>query len=303
MILDDLLDRFFFIVGDDAANPREFSRARAIDLINEGNSQFRRAVEDEYYRVDMGAVSGQHTYTLPGVNVRVQRIAFDDYTMRPRTVQEIVALDDKWETRTRQDPFEWTTQGVGHDEFRAYPTPTVTSDAAITQTGEAGEITRWTESGTDATFSSEFGVITRIEDANVSQFTGEFGHVQSISQTNVKQFTIWGTKKAKALAEGGETIPVKNAYQKVGLWYALWHTYEEEGDHHNRVLAGFYRSRFKGEVERGKDRAARPLPWLVVKIGQRRGNSSRRAYLPFSSEMTTDAGTIQVGWPRKGYWG
>ena len=311
MILDDLLNRFFTIVGDDAVTPREFSRARAIDLINEGNRQFRRVVEDEWYRQDVGAVSGQAVYTLPGENVRVQRIAFDDHTMRPITVQELVALDAKWETREGPRPFEWTTQGVGHDEFRAYPEPSVTTDEAISQTaaevptpsdGESGEITSWSESGTFATFSSEFGIITRIVGTNIQPMQGEFGHVQRVSQSHIEGFTVWGTKKAAVLVEGAEAIPIKNAYQKAGLWYALWHTYEEEGDHHNAVLAGLYKKRFEAEVIAGENRASTPLPWIVHKLGQRASRTSSRSFLPFSPEAGDGmGGTQQIGWPRKGY--
>ena len=320
MTLDDLLKRYFAIVGDVADNPREFLRSRAIDLVNEGNRQFRRVVEDEWYRQDIGAVGGTAIYNFPGVNVRALRIAFEDETMRPRTVQEIVALDDRWERRERSRPFEWTTQGVAHDEFRAYPEPSVTTVAAINQTaaesgagapndpgpvpsgGESGTITSWDESGTFATFSSEFGVITRISDF-VNQFQGEFGHVQTIAQSVTPGFTIWGVKKTEVLVESEEDVPVKNAYQKVGLWYALWHTYEEEGDHHNAVLAGFYKARFNDEVNRARDRASSPLPWIVFKLGQRMNHRSSRAFLPFSPEAGDGmGGTQQIGWPKRGYW-
>jgi len=304
MTLDDLLQRFFFIVGDNPDNPREFDRDRAIDLMNEGCRQFRRTVEDEWYRQDVPVVAGTHTYDLPEINVRVQRIAFDDYTMRPRTVQELVALDAKWETRTGPHPFDWTTQGVAHNEFRVYPEPTATSTQSINQTGEYGALVRWVEDGTNATYSAEYGVVVRVEGSDLGgPFSSEYGEVGKFNQSRVKQCTVWGTRKIAEMDNTDSEVPIKNAYEKAGLWYALWHTYEEEHEHHNKLLASFYRDKFNDEVEKGRQRAHTPLPWIVHKLGQKTSRVSSRSFLPFSPDMSVPGlGNISIGWPKKGYW-
>jgi len=308
MTLGQLLDRYYAIVGDLRTNPKEFPRLRAVDLINEGLRQFRRSVEDEWYRQDLSAVSGTAEYQLPDQNVRVQRIAWDDSTMRPRLAQEIVGIDARWQTRTGPNPFEWTTQGVPHNFFRCYPEPTVTTVEGITATGTLGAIVQWNDSGgapntftAGVTGDGELGVVVRIVEEPA--FVGELGSTQVLAQTNVKGFTIWGTKKTTDLVEDEDDVPIKNAWQKAPLWYALWHTYETSHDMYNGKLAAYYRNRWKRDVDRAQDRASTPLPWLVFKLGQRTSRVSGRSFLPFAPEGTfAGLGTQSIGWPKRGFW-
>lgn len=301
MTLGQLLDRYYAITGDLRTNPKFFLRPRAVDLINEGLRQFRRVVEDEWYRYDLPAVSGTAEYQLPDLNVRVQRIAWDDFTMRPRMAQEMVALDAKWQARTGPNPFEWTTQGVPHNYFRCYPEPTTSTEQAVSQTGEQGAIVRWLDpTGTSETFVGEVGVVVRILEE--PPFVGEFGGAQIYAQTNTKGFTVWGTKKTVDLVEDEEDVPIKNAWQKAPLWYALWQTYESAHEQYNGPLASFYRNRFQRDVRRAKDRAATPLPWLVFKLGQRTSRISARSFLPFAPDGVFDGVTQSIGWPKRGFW-
>lgn len=296
MNLGDLLTRVYYILGDVRSNPKFFLRERVVDLLNEGCRQFRRSVEDEWYRQDIPLVAGQHTYTFPDINVRAQRIAFKDYTMRPRTVQDIVGIDAKWETRTGPNPLDWTTQGLPHNQFRVYPTPTITSTAGISQSGEYGAITSWND-GAYATFSSEYGGITQI--VGEPQFNSEYGAITTISQTEVAGLTVWGVVKAATMEGDADEVPLKTIWWKAPLAYCLWQLYEGDGEQHNRVLAGVYKDRFNATVSNAQDRVSSPLPFLVFKLGQRVGRSSSRSFLPFAPE--TGSGQ-SIGWPRKGYW-
>jgi hypothetical protein len=321
MNLGDLLDRAFDILGDERADPEYFVRDDLVDLMNEGCMIFRREVEDEWYRQDVPAVAGTAIYDYPDVNVRGMRIAFDDVTMVPTSVQQLQVIDSRWETRDSEHPRRFTSQGLPHNQWRAYPYPNNSTDGQITWNGgNDGIANRVVEGAVTATPVADplsafdprppdppewFGMMNRVYNSgNDPNILGTKGRIGYSEQTNTKQFTVWGVKKAAIMSSDVDAVPLKNAFQIAPLWYALSESYEEEGDRHNPILAAYYRDRFRDAMVRGRSRANDPAPFMVhVLRPNSRLDYTGEASSPWPSEVVIDGVSQNAGFPRRGFWG
>jgi hypothetical protein len=320
MTLGDILDRAYDALGDVRANPRQFPRQRLVDLANEGCQVFRRFVEDKWIRTTQDLVADQATYTFPSQNIRAIRIAFEDCTLSPTTKQELPSFDTRWQQRRQPRPTKWTAQGQLHNEYRIYPEPTGATANQFTfqndpqLVGATGGVDR----GVVGEWDDGAGPISFVADPNVGgwnadhgtlmsvdteSFTSEWGEVTQVQGTGVGNLTLWLVTQPPDMVNDGDAVPIKNAFQISPLWYLLWGTYEEEGEHHNSVLAAFYRDEFKKHVERGRELASNPWPFQVQKLGDSHPRRERLPALPFAPTGLDDqGGTMNLGWPRRGYW-
>ena len=317
MTLGELLSRAYNVLGDDPIIPREFPRQSLVDLVNEGCVQFRRLVEDKWFRQDVPLVAAQAVYNFPSKNVRLIRLAYDDKTLYTTTVQEMQAHDSRWETRTSSEPTRWTSDGQSHDEFLLYPIPLSGTPEAITFTTiaglELGGTMRWQDGSApdDATFvndigpaDKDIGVPVLIAGAAVGaiSFTSEFGIMVSAIQVGADVVTLWMVELPDAVSTDEEDLPVKDVYATAPLWYTLWHTHEEEGDHFSPPLADYYRSRFSDSVERARELSSNPLPFIVHKLGTQHPSHEIGSALPWPSFITDDTGSpVNVGFSRGGF--
>jgi hypothetical protein len=306
MNLGALLSRVYHIAGDSKASPRFFPRARCVKLANDACLMFRQQIEDRYYRTDQAVTAAVGVYTFPAGHLRAIRVAFEDETVEPSTVQELQSLDDLWQTRTSPKPYRWTSQGQAHDEWRFYPRPSSSTEFPVAFNQDTGVVTRYVDSAGAATFTQETGIVVQITDINVSPDVGE---VAAFNLTSTSQATIWGVQAPGALSGDGEEIPVKNGYQMAVCYYILWQLYEDEGDHHNAVLAGFYRMKMRERLERARALKDNPLPTEkhVLRGGSAEAweNETGRPASPWptSVDLSAHGGSANqsIGWPRRGY--
>ena len=319
MTLGNILDRAYDVLGDVRNNPKRFQRDELVDLINEGCLVFRRFVEDKWFRHDEDTVASQSTYTFPSQSVRAIRVAYDDCTLRPTTMQELRGLDERWETREQDTPRLWTTQGQSHNQYRVYPIPSeTTSDSfeIIADTNvsgwnaEHGIIGRWVDaSGNDVTFNADTNVVGWDDEhgvlgATVAEvpFSSQNGALRKINATEVENFTLWLVQSPETISNDPDTIPIRDPFQIASLWYALWQTYEKEGDHHNSVLAAYYRDEFRLMVERARELMSMPFPFQKHLLGNDAiSGSGLSKLLPFApSGLDNDGNSINFGWPKGG---
>lgn len=326
MLLGEGLDRVYDILGDVRSNPREFPRARIVDLLNEGCMVFRRFVEDEWFRATQDLIADQAVYTFPTQSMRAIRVAFEDVTLIPTTVQELQAFDDRWTTRKQPRPTRWTTQAQPHNKYRLYPTPQQNSSGTYTLQGDPnyafpvgtpgvwpadnGIVARWqNEGGSFATFAADPNVIGWDADdgelmaVDAYRFNQENGILGVVLPTGVGNLTLWLVKIPQTVSDDLEELPIKLAYRMAPVFYVLWQTYEEEFEHHNPVLAAFYRDEFKALVERAREQASDPLPYMVHKLGYGSPFREEAPALPFAPTGLDDTGSpMNLGWPKTGYW-
>lgn len=320
MILLDLLTRAYDILGDTQGDPGFFPRQRLVDLINEGCVRFRSKIEDAWFRANQKVVAGTAVYTVPDGCVRIRRVAFDDQTVPPKTILELVALDDKWTTRSSSEPIFWTSDAQSHDEYRYYETPSISTDGAIDfvadteHTGSSvdwGTVADWDESGTLATFNADpanpshvnadYGIWLSVTGSSSSgnfSIKTDYGVVVSWLMTFVKQTELWCVERPEPMTSDDDSVPIKAPYQLAPLWYALWHTYEQEEDHHNPVLSGYYRQLFGDELIRAQKLADNPTPYIIRVRGTSYGRDGASG-LRFPNSVDFGSGAQEIVWGRR----
>jgi hypothetical protein len=320
--LGQLLDRAYDVLGDVRDGPRQFPADRLTDLVNEGVLTYRRWVEDKWFRTQQELTAGTAVYTFHDDNIRAWRIAYDDCTMRPTTIQELESFDRQWLSRTHNRVTRWTSQGLPHNQYRVYPLPSTSSATPIVMQGDPnvagwseqnGVLGRWQDDGVDISFTADpnvvgwdanHGIVGQIDTFVFENKPREFpssviGELAGPASDGVSVLSLWLVQKPQTISLDNEEIPLKNAYQIAPLYYALWHTYEEEGDHHNQVLSGMYRQLFMDQVTRGRELMSNPLPFQPHKLGEAADYNSGPA-MPFAHQGLDDTGaTMNFGWPRR----
>lgn len=307
MNLGALLSRVYHIAGDTKTSPRFYPRARVVKLAGDACLMFRQQIEDRYYRTDQAVTADVGVYTFPAGHLRTIRVAFEDETVEPSTVQELQSLDDLWQTRKAPKPYRWTSQGQAHDEWRYYPMPSASTTDPVSFNQDTGVMTRYVDSVGAATFNQETGIVVQISGFDVNPDAGE---IAAFAQNNVVQSTVWGVQAPATLSGDEEEIPVKNGYQMAVVYYILWQLYEDEGDHHNAVLAGFYRQKMRERLERARALKDNPFPTEKHVL---RGASAESwedetgrpaSPWPTSVDLSAHGGSANqsIGWPRRGYW-
>lgn len=315
MYATDLLARFYEIMGVPPEEPGKFTQDSVLELMNRGATVFRAWVEDQWYRTENATVADQAIYNFPPENVRAIRIARDNKMLEPKTVLSLAGRSPRWQLDKSTTPIFWTSDGLPHNQYRLYPTPTVSSDD------------RWTfavgTGGTDA----DSGEIVRLQDSSGANFTmatdpadpgwtdpqagllvtsdafsvdTNDGDIEFISGGNGIQ-QLWLVKRTDEMDDAGAQVPIRQPYQLAPLWFALWHTYEEEDDHHNSVLAGVYKGHFKSAVEKGRARTDNPLPRLIHmrRAWSPTGSGARDTgfYLRYSGDVVVGSTTYHVDFP------
>lgn len=299
MNLGGLLDRAYFVLGDVKDAPRFFIYDELVDLANRGVLTFRANCHDVWYRQDVPAVATQGQYDIPTSFLELRRVAFDDVTLEARTVPNLQSRDPKWQSRTGPDPSVWTSLGFAHDKFWVWPQPSESSTETYTWATEYGVTVRILDSGgTPYTMATELGIMVDLEGVDTPT---EYGDIYSVISTENKQFTLWGTARPSTMTSENDEIPLRRPWQIAVLWFMLWQTYEQEGDHYNSVLSAYYRDLFLGQVERCKLRASNPVPAQVRAL---RGSGEFEA--PPDEEgrygdVSIGGVTKSVIWPRGGF--
>lgn len=304
MNLGEVLERLYHRLGDVKANPKTFTRARLLELVNEGCLVFREQVEDEWYRADQDVTAAQAVYSFISDHIRAVRVAYDDRPLTPSTVQELQSLDDLWQTRSAPTPRRWTSQGQAHDEFRLYPVPSVSTADTYAFTQGNGIVTRMVDPDGDAyTFNQATGIVTYIDDMNVDPATGVV--VNQVPQ-GASQLTIWGVLRPRTLVGDEEDVPLKIGFHVAPIYYTCWQIYEEDGVNHNKILAGYYRQLFLGLVEEARTLRDDPLPFekhvLRGAAAELYEEITGRPPSPWPSTADLGSGPISIGWTRKNYW-
>jgi hypothetical protein len=299
VILKDILDRAFEILGDVKDAPRFFVYADLVDLANRACLTFRANCHDEWHRVDVAGVAATGEYTIPDEILELRRVAYNDETLEARTVTNLQARDPKWQTRTGPDPMVWTSLGFAHDKFWVWPIPSQSSTETVTVSDDYGVIVRAIDSGGTAyTMTQEYGVTVLVDGITVS---GDYGEIFETVASENKQFTLWGTKRPATMTSEDAEIPIRKPWQIACLWFILWQTYEQEGDHYNSVLSAWYRDQYLIQVESCKLQASNPVPAQVRAL---RGAGEMEAAPDEEGrygQVTIGGVPTTVMWPRGGW--
>lgn len=261
MNLGTALTRIYDVLGDNPASPREFQRQPLVDAINRGCLVFRVSCHEIWRRVDVAVVAAQAEYTIPPEILSLQRVAYDDETLEARASNTLQSRDSEWMTRPGE-PDCWTSYGLDYNKFRLWPIPTVGSDETFTFSSDYGVIVRYSD-GADYTLTSNFGLMTVLDGIT---FTENYGELFYVSVPETASLTLWGTDRPATLSDDGQEIPLREAYQSAVLWFALWQAYDDEGDHHNGVLAAWYRDQFFDLVRRCQEHVGGPVATQVRKL-------------------------------------
>ena len=289
--LQGLLTRAYLILGDDMVTPRWFTRTRLVDLLNRACLEFRAEVEDEWVAYDQALTAATDTYTFRSDHLRTQRIAYSDLTLEPiGTVGVITSRDERWQSHDGAEPRAWSSDALPHDQYRLIPTPSVSSADQYTFSGEYGDMVDLSDVSGAYTFASEYGLVLEVPGfTNVD----EYGAIISFSTSGSDLVTVWATGAPGTMTGDGDVVPIKSAFANAPVWYALWRVYEEEGDHHNRELAGLYRKMWRMDVDRAKELAEIPLPRIPNVINPSGGGGGGRAIFRPSD---TVGGSYTVTW-------
>jgi len=316
MNLGEVLDRACDTLGELRATPRWFPRQKLVDYANRGTLLFRSLCHDVWYRVDMPVVAVQGEYTKPPEIIELRRVAFYDTTLEARAVNTLQSRDSLWQTTTGPLPKVWTSLGFAHDKFWIWPKPTV---------GTADSFT-WTVAP-DGGVDGEHGVTVRMQDSSLANYTfirdpagspswnpdygllvsldglttdADFGEIFGVETAASLNLTLWGTAYPTTLVSDDQEVPIRRPWQQSVVWFVLWQVYEEEGDHHNSVLAAFYRDQFMGLVDRCKLRASSPVPAQVRNL---RGNlnevSTPNDEIALGDFIDSTGSAVPILWPQE----
>jgi len=318
MNLGEALDRCYDILGDLRNDPQIFQRAELVELINRGCMVFRRFVEERWFRTTQEITVSVAEYTFPEGSMRPVRIAFEDWTLPPASVQELQGFDSLWQTRTGE-PRRWTSDINSYDKYRLFPIPNASTADTIEFIGDPaqthaaswsnsrGKVARWTVDGANVTFVADPNVVGwsktrgRVARADSIPFSSNTGRVAEVGSAGVGKLDLWCVEIPATLSGDAEEIPLKNAYQVAVVYFALSHIYEQEGEFHNSVLSAYFDDLFKDLVERARERMSSPFPFQVHRFGQGTYEPDA-AMLPFPSSATIDGSTVNFGWPKRGYY-
>jgi hypothetical protein len=267
MNFGELLDRYYDVVGDRRAMPFMYPLDRAKSLINEGCRQFRNKVQDKWVEQTIETVKDQGVYEAPPGTVRIERLAFEDRTIAPVTMHELVSRNHRWKAEPSRDrPRAWTTEDVQYNEFRIWPPVNDDSPVAATMASEYGVLVRVIKAdGTNATMPSEVGGLVN---ASGSAMNSEFGVLVGVNSTGAPNITLWLVEGVgEGMVNDGDLLPISEAYYMAPVYYALVETYRELHDHHNPELAAYYAAKFVNEVEVGKLMFSKFFAHMLVGIG------------------------------------
>ena len=312
LILGHLQQRFIDATGDIGGS--FFSIDRVNTLLNEGVLNFRSIVEDKWARTEIGPEMDVGVYDMPDDALMLIRVAHDKQTLEARSILSILAEDAKWETRTSVKPSSWTTDGVGHNEFRVWPTPSVDGTVVRFQAdddvtpldpdlGVIISIAKSPGSDDTATFSGPDNTPTDTEILGVmatvdTEWTilGDSGVAVTYEAGDV--LTVWYVEKPPTMVNAGDPVPLRLPYQVAPVYYALSKTYQEEGNHYNPLLSELYAAKYGEVVERAKQRAENPVPRMIHKLGASpRGDSVHRPYL--GDQVTISGTPVTIHFPKR----
>jgi hypothetical protein len=312
MKLQDLMLRAYDILGDDYANPQWFTKAEILAYINRGCDNFRADINDKWMRADIPVVSGTAVYTMPENAVRMQRVAFNDYTLDATSIMGLAGKDARWMETTTPQPINWTQDGCQYNQFRLWPIPSTSTSEMFTFSaaatggvdGDTGCVTQY-DSGGAFTFQAdpyatgytdpEAGIVVSITGQTIVEDDGE---VMSFDVESAEQITVWCTEEHTDMASEDEEVPIHPAFHIAPLWYALSQIYQEEDSHHNGILGAFYWDMWEEELRKAAMLYANPLPRMIHKRRAYRPPPSASDELRYPNTITVDGVGVNVRWPR-----
>lgn len=296
MNFGDLLNRYYSRVGDRRSAPRIFLLDRAKELINAGFRRFRIRVQDHWIEQNESLVAGQAIYTLPAGTVRMERLAYDDRTVRPVTVDELVSESHRWQAQTGDRVRAWTTEDVDHDEYRVYPIPVESTAIATNFVNEEGvAVYVVLDDGTDAVFSSDEGLVAQVVTAPIEN---EEGLMATAPTTGAAQLTLWLVDGTPDLVSDSDEVPIRQAFALAALYDALAETYSELGNHYNPELSAYYEARFEAEVKLASKMFSEMMAHMLLGIGadETTGSAGDNTW---PAQVTVDGSPMTVGWPKE----
>lgn len=318
MTLGELLDRVYDVLGDLKDDPQVYTRTRTVTLVNEALLVFRRFIEDEWFIHRERLVASQAVYTFPATSIsRAVLISYDDEPLQPESILELRGKDTKWETRTGSRPWNTTVDGQAHNKYRLYPIPdTATTDDLRFEadpnvagwSATHGVVGRWQDDGVDLVFAADPNVggwnpqHGRVYAKGSDNFSQPHGRIASVTPTGVGGLTLWLVELPPTVDDDGDQLPIKDAFAQALVWYVLHMTYEEEGDHHNPILAAYYRDEFTAALEECRELMANPMPYQIHKL--RGGDdpfTESQNPAPFATSAIIDGQPVNFGWPKRGW--
>jgi len=296
MILGELLDRCYAILGDSRENPRWFERASLVKLLNNATTRFRGEVEDEWYSKEIPTVASQAVYDFPAGHLKPKRIAYGALTLEPMaSIGALAGRSEAWDTLVSETPTGWTSDGLPYNEFRLLPIPTLTSATYVALDLEYGTIVDLTVGGIAAGFDYEYGILLN---SGTELTDSEHGVLVDLTIPGGDTVTVWGVPTPPAMESDDDMVPIKQAFYLALVWYACWQTYEQGKERHNSVLAGFYKTLWDRVIARAQALSDNPFPRMVNVMGAA-AEAQVSDPAPFSQSVMVSGSPITVRWGRR----
>jgi len=205
----------------------------------------------------------QGEYVTPDEIMQRHRVAWNDKTLKAKTLPVVQSRDGKWKENYGPEPREVIDDAFDHNHFYIYPKPTTGTPETYTFNSDYGILVRYYDADGNAyaIIPDDFGVIVRMDDI---QITGDYGDphiVSNISETY--ELTIWGDARPATMSADSDEIPIRRPWQIAIFFFVLWQIYDGEGDQHNGPLAAHYRDRFGDQIQRAQIRMVDAAPAQV----------------------------------------
>jgi len=233
-----IIDRTLRLLGENTANPQIWSREKIGRYVNDAYVDMARDTGALEVRAGVRAVASQGEYETPETVSVMQRVAYDDYELKPDTARRLDKGNPGWQTETGT-PERWTKSRSNPKTFTVYKKPTVTGPGATTG-GDYGRIVEISGTGVDFTFSAEYGRVVMMTGPNVRYTaSSEYGRIcrLTVAENNIE---VWGKKTPIPLGRDDDT-PEIPAHCHLGIAYrAAEYTLRNERDGRNEDLASMY---------------------------------------------------------------
>lgn len=311
MIVDDVVERVFKIYGERRGVQEDLSESEVLDLMNDGMADLRAEAADEWDRDQDVVVANQRVYNYPADCIRLIALFWDEEFIPPVTMFWLDSRDESWITR-QGETICWTQDGLAWNQYGLYKIPEVTSEFPITFSIDTvppvadrvtspsyGIIVDVDDSDVQASIDTVPPVADRVSSVSFGIFVdgfeatdSDFGIITSIEQASNDLMSRWYVKRHETFTSFEQEVPVPEGWVIALVWYVLWKIYEQAGERHNAVLAGFYREQYLADRNGLKQRARKPTPRIVHKLAPASGLA--KGPFPYAESMIDPATGLPV---------
>lgn len=251
---------------------RIWSDNELLTYANDVLSDLTKGSEANLKRAPLPLTSGTRLYTLPDDLFELRGVRIGNKKIFGTHPLELEEYDSQYLTATGTP--QWYYQ-EDSKSIAFYPIPSWTSSyTSVTFTETIyGEMARYTDGSTDATFDSEFGVVTDVLDTSLANdylLDSIYGVVTAFDTTELVCEISYIYLPSSILSDAD--VPDLPTYMHYAVMYGvLWYAFDREGQGQNEALSLFFKGRYE-ELEK---------EWFTRNVEWAKGQSQ------FASQMPT----------------